>query len=161
MTAKPQPGDVSGSGGPVEARAAAAAIAQECLATRARRLDRTLTRLYNDALRPYGVTSTQLALLVGLSLQEPVRPGVLGRGVGLEKSTVSRNVGRMIDSGWVTEIDGQDGRSKLLRLTDAGSTLVSRAYKGWRSAQERAKTVLSQGTAESLARLDAGLGADS
>ena len=43
-------------------------IARDCLASRARRLERMLTRIYDGALRGQGVTGAQLGMLVAIEL---------------------------------------------------------------------------------------------
>lgn len=55
------------------------------------------------------------------------------------------------------EVEGDDARSKLLSLTEAGAALISRSYQHWQSAQARARALLSAELAVSLGRLEGGL----
>ena len=57
-----------------------AIIAAECLAVRLRALNRAVTALYDDALRPHGLRVGQLNLLVAVARMGTARPGDLCRG---------------------------------------------------------------------------------
>src|SRR5215831_1848863 len=77
------------------------AIARTCIALRLRLLNRGVTNLYDDALRPLGLKVSQLNLLVvtaKLGLAQPARVCDL---LQLDASTLSRNVERMRARGWL------------------------------------------------------------
>lgn len=131
--------------------AAARAIANSCLALRARRLARLLTRLYDEALRPHGLTTAQCNILVAVTLMGPSRPADVAAQLDLEKSTLSRNVARMIDSGWLAAADHDDARSHLLQVTAAGQRLLTRIQSAWKDAQDLARKQLG---AEAVRALD-------
>ena len=57
------------------AASAADRIGSECLAVRIRLLNRTITGIYDDALRPLGVTAGQLNALVVVTKHGPLSPG--------------------------------------------------------------------------------------
>ena len=117
---------------------------------RTRRLDRIVTRLYDDALRPLGLKSTQLALLVGIS-EGATSPLLLGQAFEAEKSTVSRNVGRLVERGWVEVSEAAEGRGQQLALTSEGQALLVAARKPWVEAQRRVRALLGDETADALA----------
>lgn len=119
-------------------------IAQQCLAMRLRRLNRWLTRTYDEALRPLGLTASQLNVLVVIRLMGPVAAAAVARELGLEKSTLSRNLRLMVDSGWVTP-----GRE--LALTPAGARLLRDVFPVWQEVQKVARTALGD---EALDLLD-------
>ncbi len=117
------------------ARTEAAEIAQHCLGSRARRLERVLTRIYDGALRDRGITSAQLGLLVAIELAGPTTAAWLGRRLELEKSTVSRNLARLQTAGLVASTDG-------LRTTPRGSALIQVCHPLWQAAQHQAEAAL-------------------
>lgn len=123
---------------------------------RARVLARVVAKIYDDALRPFGLKSTQLNLLVGISLSGPVRPGALARWFELEKSTMSRNVARLVEQGWV-RVDEEDGRSQTLTLTKKGAALLERVRPAWERAQTEAAERLGRRTVEGLKQVRAQL----
>ena len=67
-------------------------MSQECVARRLRQVNRTVTRLYDEALRPHGLTVNQLNILAVIISEQQIRPGQLAQALGMEKSTVSRSV---------------------------------------------------------------------
>jgi len=113
----------------------AAEIARDCMASRVRRLERQLTRLYDDALRPHGLTGSQLALLVATQLSGTTTATEVGRRLDLEKSTVSRNLARLAAAGLVDVSDG-------LRITARGAAAIAACHPAWRQAQRKARKVL-------------------
>ena len=122
---------------------AARTIARECLALRIRRLDRSLSRIYDGALRPHGVTIAQMGLLTAVTLSEPIQPSKLGDILDLERSTVSRNVALLLRKGWVSASLAADGRSQLLAITRRGEDLLKELLPAWRRAQRRAEELLT------------------
>jgi DNA-binding MarR family transcriptional regulator len=124
--------------------AAAARISQECIAMRVRRLGRTVTRIFDDALRPHGLGIAQLTLLVAIERGGALRPFELGRLLDLEKSTVTRNLERMLARGWVRSSPEPDGNGYRVELKPAGRALLERAYPAWSAGQERARRELGQ-----------------
>lgn len=118
-------------------------IARECLAVRARIASRDITRLYDDALRPLGLRITQLSVLVAISVMETALPSEIGEALHLDRSTLSRTLERMKTNGWIREIEGDDGRSRPVRLSPKGRSLINRAFPIWEQTQKHAQTVLA------------------
>ena len=81
-------------------------IASECLAVRICLLNRTVTNIFDEALRPLGVKVSQLNVLVVVAKLGPISPGDVARRLNMEKSTVSRNVDRMRTRGWLRVSEG-------------------------------------------------------
>src|SRR3954451_13758477 len=94
-------------------------IASECLSVRVRRLGRVITRIYEAALSPHGVGIAQLNLLAAIAASGGARAVDLARVLELEKSTLSRDLRRMEEAGWIRiEPSGTNGRA--VTLTPAG-----------------------------------------
>ena len=132
---------------------AADRIAGECLAGRVRMLNRTITAIYDDALRPLGLTSGQLNILVFIARRGPVAPGEVARRLNMEKSTVSRNVERMRKNGWLIVTAADPGRGQSLILARQGKVLLKKSLPAWDGAQARAREVLGRQGAESIRRV--------
>ncbi|MEM7235747.1 MAG: MarR family transcriptional regulator [Planctomycetota bacterium] len=113
-------------------------------------LNRTITGIYEDSLRPLGVTAAQLNVLVAVAKAGPVAPGTIARRMAMEKSTLSRNVDRMRQHGWIRIQDGDSARSHKLAISRKGRTLLERALPLWEEAQERAKKLLGADGARSV-----------
>ena len=120
------------------------AIAQSCIALRLRLLNRVVTNLYDDALRPLGLKVSQLNILVvtaKLGLAQPAKVCDLFR---LDASTLSRNVERMRAGGWLESVPGEDARTQPFRLTAQGRRLLERAVPAWEQAQQQAEELLGK-----------------
>lgn len=110
-------------------------MSQECIARRLRQVNRTITRLYDEALRPYGLTVNQLNILAVVISEQHIRPGQLGQALGMEKSTVSRTVDRMVGKNWLKVDQGQDSRTQLLTVTSKGRQLLLSVTPVWDTLQ--------------------------
>ncbi|MEM9944781.1 MAG: MarR family winged helix-turn-helix transcriptional regulator [Cyanobacteria bacterium P01_D01_bin.36] len=117
------------------ARDIAQQMSQECVARRLRQVNRTITRLYDEALRPHGLTVNQLNILAVVISEKQIRPGQLGQSLGMEKSTVSRTVDRMVRKDWLKVTPGTDGRTQLLTVTAKGRKLLLNVTPIWDNLQ--------------------------
>lgn len=133
-----------------ELRRIANDMRQACIAMCVRQINRRLTRIYDAALREYGVNTAQFNVLVALAIAgaDGVQQGKIARALDIEKSTMSRNLARMIKLGWV-DADASEGR---LRLSAQGRRVVKKALEGWRAAQEQAASELHGSLVEALTR---------
>jgi DNA-binding MarR family transcriptional regulator len=125
-------------------QAKAALIVEECIAVRLRLITRAVTKIYNQALRPHGLTVSQMNILVAASYLGQAKQQDICKALHLEKSTLSRDLARMRERGWVTEAPGDDGRSSLLRVTAHGGRLLQGAIPAWRQAQQQAAALLGE-----------------
>lgn len=124
-------------------------IAAGCLCRATRELSRRITRDYDEALRGVGVTANQLTVLVAVERAGELAPGDLGERLGMEKSTVSRTVARMVERGWLNAGPAA-GPRRWLRTTASGRRLITRAHAAWREAQRRAERTLGSTLAAAL-----------
>jgi len=68
-----------------------------------------------------GMTIAQAATLETLRLEGPLRMGQLGRRLGITPSTLTRNLKRLLDRGYVRrDADGDDARAAVVALTAPG-----------------------------------------
>ena len=116
------------------------------MASRVRRLERQLTRIYDDALRGHGLTGSQLGMLVAIQLSGKTTAAVVGRILELEKSTISRNLARLAAAGLVDPSDG-------LRITARGAAAIAACHPAWRQAQRKARRALHPAEGRLIARL--------
>ncbi len=125
-------------------------IAGECIAVRMRMLNRVVTNIYDDALRPLGVKVSQMNILVAAGKMGTARPAEVCERLHLDVSTLSRNVERMKARGWLEVIPDEDGRAQPFRLTDQGRKLLEKAAPAWKKAQRQAKRLLGEGIVDLL-----------
>jgi DNA-binding MarR family transcriptional regulator len=126
-------------------------ISRECLAVRLRILNRVVTKIYDDGLRPLGVKTSQLNILVVTAKLGLARPAEVCERLQMDTSTLSRNVERMMAKDWLGVVEDDDGRAQPFRLTAKGRRLLERAMPAWEKAQERVKKLIGVDT---LATID-------
>jgi DNA-binding MarR family transcriptional regulator len=129
----------------------AASTAATCLATRVRQLSRIITRVYDDAMRPLGITASQYTLLAQLASRDGITAVEIGHELDIEKSTLSRNLKRLLALGHIIMDPPAGRRGRGLHLTPKGQAVLKDAYPVWQAAQTR--TIGAMG-AESRERLD-------
>jgi DNA-binding MarR family transcriptional regulator len=119
-------------------------IATECIAVRMRSLNRIITSIYDEALRPVGAKVSQLNVLVAAAKLKLARPQDICRILQLDTSTLSRNLDRIKTRGWIEVVPGPDARAQPFRLTPAGRRLLERALPLWERAQRQAADTLEK-----------------
>jgi DNA-binding MarR family transcriptional regulator len=126
-------------------------IAGECIAVRLRLLNRVVTNVYDDALRPLDLKVSQMNVLVAAAKMGVARPADLCERLHLDVSTLSRNVERMKARGWLEVVpDEADGRSQPFRLTPQGRSLLEKAVPAWSEAQQQVRKLLGEGFVDQL-----------
>jgi DNA-binding MarR family transcriptional regulator len=117
--------------------ALAATMDAHCLGTRVGQLHRLVTREFEQALRPVGLTLPQLEILVALVVAGGVaKPALLAERLGLERSTISRNIALLHDRGWTAPgARSPSGRAMTVAITDEGVAAISAADQAWAAAQ--------------------------
>ena len=125
-------------------------IAASCIAGRLRLLNRVVTNIYDDALRPLDLKVSQMNILVAAAKMGTARPIEVCEHLHLDVSTLSRNVERMKARGWLEVVPDEDGRSQPFRLTLQGRKLLEKAVPAWSEAQQQVKKVLGDGFVEQL-----------
>jgi hypothetical protein len=117
-------------------------IAKTCIAGRLRLLNRVVTTIYDDALRPLGLKISQGNILIMTGRIGVASPAQIGEILQLDISTLSRNLELMRRNGWLEEVPGEDARSHPFRLTAEGKRLIRKAIPAWEKAQARARELL-------------------
>ena len=128
-----------------------------CTHTSLRRAGRQLTQLYDDALAPAGMTSSQAALMgqidalsatadrAGPSLQ------MLSKRLAIQISALTHALRPLMRDGLVAlVVDGSDRRIKRAVLTEKGRQQTDLMYVLWRQTNQRIEAVLGEGGTEQL-----------
>jgi DNA-binding MarR family transcriptional regulator len=127
----------------------------QCLCTKLRRASRGVTKFYDDALMAVGLNVAQYSLLK--HLQRLDRPCItsLAEAMGLDRSTLGRNLRVLEGKGLVALAGGEDQRNRLVCLTPRGKDCLAQALAAWEQAQGRlAQRIGPQRKAALMALLD-------
>jgi DNA-binding MarR family transcriptional regulator len=113
----------------------------KCACTTLRRAARLVTQLYDEELRLH-LPASQFALLSAIERRPGCNQSMLARMLAFDKTTLSRNLGLMRRNGWI-ELATADGQRGHVRLTKDGTKLLAAARPGWRRAQNRLRSAMS------------------
>ncbi|TFH24411.1 MAG: MarR family transcriptional regulator [Myxococcales bacterium] len=130
--------------------AATRRIADQCIAVRLRMLNRVITGVYDEAIRPLGVTAGQVNILVTVETLGKPRQADVGRGLYMEKSTLSRNVERLRRKGWLEVTEQGEDHARHLAVTARGRTVIDRAMPLWEKAQTQARRIIGTAGEDAL-----------
>jgi DNA-binding MarR family transcriptional regulator len=121
---------------PKTLRADARALVETCPGALSRWAARQNTQFLDRALEPAGISSAQLALMAQIAAAEDDTLGALAGRVGLEQSTLSRNL-RILETAGLIEITKVEGdrRRRAVWLTETGARRLEAAVPLWRRAQ--------------------------
>ena len=125
----------------------------------ARRTTHQLTKIYDEALKPTGLTITQfglLAYLYGATLDGKMwlSRHALAEFAGIHSSSLSRHLKRLRARGWVTCIaDAADRRKHAISITTKGRVRLRSAVPFWRLAQAQTRDLLGVETNEALSTI--------
>ncbi len=133
-------------------------VAADCIAVRVRLINRVVTAIYDEALRPHGIRVSQGNILVAVARMGQARPVDVCRVLRLEKSTLSRDVEVMKSQGWLESDPPTGGRNQVLRVTSKGLDLLARSQPAWESAQAEAKLLIGEPGVKALRQIAAKLG---
>ena len=127
----------------------------QCLCTKLRRASRGVSKLYDDALMAVGLNVAQYSLLKNLQRLEQPSITSLAEAVGLERSTLGRNLRVLEVKGLVLLAGGEDQRNRLVSLTAQGKDCLDQALQAWQQVQEQlAQRIGPQQKAALMALLD-------
>jgi DNA-binding MarR family transcriptional regulator len=114
-----------------------AQAAVECACEALRRAARAVSRLYEEALAPFGLTATQFAILVAAHLRGPVPLSRLAERLVLDRTSLYRAVTPLIGRGVLRIVPGRTKRERLAVLTEAGRRSIEVALPAWKATQRR------------------------
>ncbi len=106
-----------------------------CTALNLRKASRVVTKLFDDVLRPVGLRSTQLPILVTLRLLGPTTMRQLSAELVMNATTLTRNLRPLLKRGMVQVLAGEDRRTREISLAEPGRKLLQEAVPLWEDAQ--------------------------
>jgi len=115
--------------------AGAAPSPEGCSSQKVRRLSRRISQHFDHIVAGAGLKTTQYSLLSHIVRLGPLRPGELAAAMGLEASTLTRNLQTLVAAGWARIDPGADERSRQVSITPEGRAKHAEAQRAWRHAQ--------------------------
>lgn len=118
------------------------AVRLPCACANLRRAARLVTQLYEEAVRPAGVTGPQFTLLQALKLAPGLSQKQLAELLGIDSTTLTRTLALVEKRGWLSSRAATDRRALRLGLSKKGEREYERVLPYWQSAQRRFKHAL-------------------
>lgn len=113
-------------------------VRDHCLCLAAQRAARSLSRRFDEAFRPFGITSGQFSLLNALNRPEPPSLGAVAHLLAMDRTTLTANLKPLERAGLVQpRADPSDRRVRRLVLTPAGQAVLARAMPVWTAVHGR------------------------
>jgi DNA-binding MarR family transcriptional regulator len=132
-------------------------VRDTCLCLHLQRAARRLARRYDQALRPFGLTSGQFSLLHALNRPDPPSMGPVAALLAMDRTTLTAALKPLQRRGWVSVTPGTvDRRSRRMALTPAGHAVLLEALPVWHRVSAELEALLPGGDGAALRRaLDA------
>lgn len=122
-----------------------------------RKAARAATRLYDGMLAETGLRLTQYSLLANLDRCGALPMTALAEVLGMERTTLTRNVAPLRRAGLLSLKPAGYGRTKLVALTARGRTRLVEAFPYWQKAEQRFADISDAEDVRSLQRLTGSL----
>ena len=106
-----------------------------CTNFKLRQLLRRVSLVYDRAMAECGLKITQYSLLTHVEKLGPITQADLAKAMGMDSSTLSRNLRPLESAGWVAVHAGDDARSHALSLNVSGRKKRTQAQTLWKQAQ--------------------------
>lgn len=117
---------------------------RDCRCSALRRASRTITQHYETCFRGTGLRATQFTLLATLAQMGPLALGSLASALGLERTTLTRNLRALEKRGFVHALSEKDRRVRKIEITKEGREAALSALDAWKLAQSTADEVLAR-----------------
>ena len=113
-----------------------------CVCATARMAARSLTRIYDRALEPAGIRTTQFSVLARLLEEGPLPLTHLAGRLAMDRTTLARDLRPLERRGLVAISVGADRRVRMAALTPAGRRLVDEVRPLWKQVQRDVRAEL-------------------
>jgi DNA-binding MarR family transcriptional regulator len=110
-------------------------VDNSCMGMRVRRAARVVGNYYDVHLRSVGLKGTQFTLLNAIYLNPSITISQLADLLLLNRTTLNRNLKPLERQGLVRTHPGKDQRTRVLKLTQEGQSILKRALPSWLKAQ--------------------------
>lgn len=124
-----------------------------CLCARVRRTSRALTRAYDEALAPSGLTVMQFSALRNIQRLDGPTLTALAQATGHERSAMWRTLQPLAKEGLVTLGASRGRDAGRIEVTEAGAAALEGALPYWRTAQDRLQAGLGEARRRDLIAL--------
>ena len=109
-------------------------VADSCMGMRVRKAARVVANHYDKHLKPSELKGTQFTLLNTIFLNPAANIGQLADILGLDRTTLNRNLKPLERKKLIRSGSGKDPRTRTLKLTPEGTKTLQNALPYWLEA---------------------------
>ncbi|SDE70844.1 MarR family winged helix-turn-helix transcriptional regulator [Kordiimonas lacus] len=121
-------------------------VAGQCACQKLRKATRIITRRYDEALKPIGIKGNQFTMLSVISLVDAVTLTELADKMGMERTTLIRNLKPLERDGLISISSEGFRRARSAEITDKGLNVLEEALPIWHQAQDSLRIELGANT---------------
>jgi DNA-binding MarR family transcriptional regulator len=118
--------------------------AENCVCFNLRRVARVVTQFFDAELRRHGVRPTQETILASLNSKDSWNMAELSDWLGMERTTLVRNLRPLQRDGFVKVVGGGRGNRVELTITTKGRKQIEKLAPAWKSAQNAVVKTLGE-----------------
>lgn len=127
-----------------------ATVSEQCLSVRLRMLNRMVNSIYDKAMRPYRVKSSQMHILVAVARTGETTSKELCARLHMDTSTFSRALTILRNNSYLASSPSGDGKILKIRITREGLDKVDEVFPAWQQAQREAAELLGAPAVEAI-----------
>lgn len=116
-----------------------------CFCINYRRAANTLTKYYDAAFAPIGLTGNQFFLLNSIQQLGSCNKSELAQYTSLDRTTIIRNLNTLEKKELVEPAPGASRRSSAIQLSETGNKAFMAGLGIWQKLQEEVQQVLGEG----------------
>jgi DNA-binding MarR family transcriptional regulator len=129
-----------------------------CASFNLRKAARVMTQFFDQVLRPTGLRSTQLVILLAAGLQEKTTMSELSEALVSDRTTLTRALRPLFKKGFLRNMPGSDRRKSGIVLTLKGHQAIRKAAPYWQAAQSKVEKGFGAKTwKDFISKLDAAI----
>ena len=117
---------------------------ENCVCFNLRWMTRAVTRFYDAEMRRLGVRPTQTPILGALQARDGWSMAELSEWLGMERTTLVRNLRPLEREGLVRANGGGRGGHVELMITEEGRKTLAKTLPAWRAAQDKVVAILGR-----------------
>ena len=120
------------------------AAAENCVCFNLRWVTRAVTQFFDAEMRRHGIRPTQGSILAALMAKDSWNMAELSDWLGMDRTTLVRNLGPLQRDGLVQADGGGRGRRVELSITAKGRKQIAKLAPAWKSAQSAVVKTLGE-----------------
>jgi len=101
--------------------------------------NRIIANVFRKHLKPFGITDSQLSMLFFITKAKNVSQKQIAERLFLEKSTVNRNITRLMDQQYLST-----DSNKIINTTEKGKQLLEKVIPRWNIAMKEIQSILGK-----------------